>query len=133
MEQQNFTVTLSLTAEQISDVLCSALEGGSNYWCSLVRGVKPTAWVFDSEPKRENGRHWVHDYPLNPGGVIIFTDAEEGDEKELRLDAQALHKGLAVLAEKHPQHITDMLTENADADTGDALLQCCLFGEIVYS
>ncbi|SRR6266496_1782155 len=130
---RNFTVTQTLTTEQLSDVLCSALEGGSNYWYHIEEFVEPTLWEFDSEPRREHGHlHWAQDYPLNPGGALLIRDSEDSDHGTMRLDLEAIQKGLTILAKKYPRHLADILTENADADTGDALLQCCLFGDVVY-
>ena len=128
------TLSISLTVEHISDVLCSALEGGSNYWYNIEEYITPPTWEFSSEPKRDNGFHWAQDYPLNPGGALMMSDKDDyGQGTVNRLDLVTIHKGLTVLAEKYPHHVADILMENADAGTGDAFLQCCLFGEIVYS
>jgi hypothetical protein len=128
---KNFTVTHTLTAEQLSSVLCSALEGGSNYWYCIDGFVEPTNWEFTSEP--EHRTHYAHDYPLNPSGALFISDTtEDGDHGRMRLDWEAIQKGLTILAEKYPWHIADMIRENADADTGDALLQCCLFDDVIY-
>jgi hypothetical protein len=129
---KDFTVTHTLTPELLSGVLCSALEGGSNYWYWIERVIEPTRWEFDSEPKRGEGLHWEHDYPLNTGGALLISDQEDREHGTMRLDAAAIQKGLAVLAEKYPWHLAAMLADNADAETGDALLQCSLFGEMIY-
>ena len=40
---------------------------------------------------------------------------------------------MKVMHEKYTRHYADMVSEcNADATTGDVLVQCALFGEIVY-
>ena len=129
---KTFTVTHPIAPEVLSDVLCSALEGGSNYWCDQVGRVEPRRWEFKSEPHPEPGKHWMPDYPLNPGGALLLNDLEDEERNPLRLDEEAVSRGLAVLSEKYPHHVADMLSENTDADTGDALLQCCLFGDIIY-
>jgi hypothetical protein len=36
------------------------------------------------------------------------------------------------LATKYPRHFADLVNENTDAITADVLLQCCLFGELIY-
>lgn len=128
---KHFTVTQTLTNQQISDVLCSALEGGANYWYRLAECLTPTTWEFESEPNSENG-HYAQDYPLNPGGALLIVDEQDDDDGVLTLDWDAIQKGLAILAEKYPRHLADILAENADADTGDALLQCCLLGDVIY-
>ncbi len=128
-----FTIKHELTAEQVSDVLCSAFEGGSNYWYFIDKKIEPTEWQFDSDPQRSPHLHWLYDYPLNPGGALLMSDTTEDNEHGvMRLDAESIQRGLNVLAENYSWHMQDILQENADADTGDALLQCCLFGEVIY-
>jgi hypothetical protein len=129
-----FSVTINLTAELLSGVLCSALEGGSNYWYWIDEFVEPSAWLFESEPKPEKGTHYAQDYALNPGGALIISDQGDDDEDQeaKRLDTEAIQRGLIILAEKYPHHFANILSENYDAYTGDALLQCSLFGELVY-
>ncbi len=123
----NFTVTQTIKPEQISSLICSAFEGGSNYWCKITKKIKPTTWEFDSDP----GTHWLHDYALNPGGALFITDVDN-EHKAVRFDTTAIEKGLAILAKDHPKHFADILADDADAETGDVFLQCCVFGEIVY-
>jgi hypothetical protein len=125
---------ISLSYEDIAGVLTSALEGGSNYWYFIEEYITPTTWGFTTEPRQDNGFHWASDYPLNVGGALMISDRGDMAEPTFtkRLDLEAITKGVAVLAEKYPHHLADILAENADAGTGDALLQCSLFGEIIY-
>jgi hypothetical protein len=129
----DFTVQAKpFTREQIADVLCSALDaayGSSYYWIEKMKKVSPTSWEFDSEPRCEEGKHYRQDYPLNPGGALLISDE---DNKDFRLDLNAIQRGLGILASKYPHHFADIIAGNADADTGDALVQCCLFGDIIY-
>jgi hypothetical protein len=130
---KSVTLTVPLTLEQISDVLCSALEGGSNYWYFIEEYINPTTWEFRSEPKRDNGFDFAQDYPLNPGGALMISNKDDfGQGSITRLDLAAIQKGLAILGEKYPHILSDILSENTDAGTGDALLQCSLFGDIIY-
>lgn len=128
--KKNFAITIKLTPEQVSDLLCMALEGGSNYWYQIEKVIKPTSWEFDSEPRGND--HWLHDYPINPDGALMISDGDQ-DHGLMRLDKNALQKGLMVMTEKYPWHIMNLINENADADTGDVFLQCCLFGDMIYS
>jgi hypothetical protein len=126
---KKFTVTIKLTHELISDVLCSALEGGSNYWIQKIQLVEPSEWLFDSEPERGIGMHWTQDYPLNPGGALLISS----DDGVLTLDWDAIQKGLTVLATDYPYRFCEILDNNYDANTADAFLQCCLLGGGIYS
>jgi hypothetical protein len=127
-----FTITQTLTDEQISSALCSALEGGSNYWYRIENYVTPITWTFDSEPKNTESGHWLQDYPLNPGGALMVSSPDDPEYGVRRLDREAIQKGLAILAAKYAWHLGNIMSGNDDAETGDALLQCSLFGEIIY-
>jgi hypothetical protein len=121
----SFTVSKTIETQAVADLLCCAFEGGSNYWANVVLRHNPTTWEF-----LDDGEHkYIHTVPLNPGGFLIF---QEPDGKQYSLDQGTIQKGLQIMAEKYPEHFADFVAENADADTGDVFLQCCLFGEVVY-
>jgi hypothetical protein len=119
----------SISLERISDLLCSAFEGGSNYWYVINEFVEPKALTFRTD-KDQVYRHL--DYPLNEGGALVVGDMEDEDSEDKRLDLEAIERGLKIMAEKYPRHMMDFINENEDADTGDVFLQCCLFGEAIY-
>lgn len=74
----------------------------------------------------------IVDYPLNEGGIVRMVETGTRPKIfELRLDVIA--GGLEVLANRYPRHFADLINENADVFTADALLQCCLFGELIYN
>jgi hypothetical protein len=127
-----FTVSHTLTNEQIADAISWAFDGGSTYWCRIFDCLAPTTWEFETKPSAGEHQHYSCDYPLNPGGEVLIVDEESDDDGVLTLDTAAIQRGLAILAEKYPHHIVDILKENGDANTGDAFLQCCLFGDIIY-
>lgn len=126
----SFSPTLNVTKERVQDLICNALEGGSNYWYSIQKFVKPS--------KVENPTGFRHlDYPVSEDGALEITvrDTGEGDDmagKVFRLDQGACQRGLSIMAEKYPRHFSDFLSENDDADTGDVFLQCALFGDLIF-
>lgn len=125
-------IALEVSLERVSSLLCSALEGGSNYWYRVEKFVKPKAFTFRFDTA-EVFRHL--DYPLNAGGALLISDVHAaGEEKKRteRLSLASVRRGLKVMAQKHPKHFGDFLAQNDDASTGDVFLQCCLFGEVVY-
>ena len=130
----DFTIIWTISRQLLAEVLCCALEGGSNYWYRLDQCVEPTVWEFSSEPSPENkGEHWAHDYPFNPGGALLISSAlEDSSHKTRCLDAVAIQWGLITMAQKYPSHLSDLFREEFDAETGDVLLQCSLFGELIY-
>lgn len=120
--------TISITDRQVADLLCSAFEGGSNYWITAMTIRKG----------KHDGRPWGDEYtptyiaaPFSTGGAVEI-DPGEGDPI-VTLDLAALQRGVFVMANRWPQHFANALSEsNADAETGDVFLQCCLFGDIIY-
>ena len=126
-----FKATIEVPVQKVQDNLCSAFEGGSNYWYTITEFVKPTSMPHRSD---EEGKVvYKHlDYPVNPGGALMIGDAEDPARKPVRLDVAAIQKGLDVMAEKFPRHFSNMMDENGDAITGDVLLQCCVFGDVIY-
>jgi hypothetical protein len=129
--QQTLSVSVKheVSLENISNLLCSAFEGGSNYWYVINEFVEPKALTFRTD-KDQVYRHL--DYPLNEGGAVIVGDMEDTDAEAKTLDLKAIQKGLKIMAEKYPRHMSDFVNDNDDAITGDVFLQCCLFGEVIY-
>ncbi len=132
------TMKMPVNLDRVLCLLCSALEGGSNYWYMIERYDLPKNMPY--KDFKEGGKYQYPDnyahpaqlIPTYPGCAVIFTVTEEDDGKEYRLDREALERGLRIMAEKYPRHWTNFVQENDDAETGDVYLQCCLFGEIVY-
>lgn len=112
--------------ERIQDLLCCALEGGSNYWYLI------TAFNYPKGQTKESlGIEFQHlELPFR-GGSITVADAEDPSVVRI-LDREAIARGLTAMEEKRPREWADFIGENEDAETGDVFLQLCLFGEVVY-
>lgn len=135
-----FTQTISFTKLRVSELLTSAIEGGSNYWYCIdkERSKRPEKIDFEAfkddhilaGPEVYFHLHW----PLSEGGNLCIFDreSEEEDREYWTLDMESIQRGLQVMADKYPRHFGDFLAGNDDADTGDVFLQCCLFGELVF-
>lgn len=113
------SIKFKLSEGTFHDQVTSAIEGGSSYWARIDVGKHEPGW-----------RNYF---------TAKFTTMEISDEKagavqgktyELSLDK--LKTGLQILADKYPFHFSDILQEEGDATTGDVLVQCALFGDIVY-
>lgn len=135
--------TRTITRERVANLLCSAFEGGSNYWYRIEDFQAPTSYEFNSgaDLKKPAGYFKYTDYPLNPGGYLVVSDyhgADGGVVMKRRLNLRAIERGLNLLAQAHAtgkdygHHWRDFLDENDDATTADVFLQFCLFGEVVY-
>lgn len=124
-----YSTTVNITLLRVQDLLCCALEGGSNYWYQIVKFIEPETLACRAHDK-EIFRHL--DYPVNVGGALIFQDNEGDPKNRYRLDLRSIEKGLKSMANNSPEHFASFIAENEDADTGDVFLQHCLFGEVVY-
>lgn len=47
------TLTLNIPLQRISDLLCSAFEGGSNYWYMIKAQKAPSVFSFRADYKPE--------------------------------------------------------------------------------
>lgn len=131
-------VKVQVSKQRVSDLLCNALEGGSNYWYEIVQKVAPKKFEFYSAPElgggtKENPKVFPHlDYPMNPDGCLWIRSLMEDNDSPRSLNLTSLERGLQLMAEKYPHHWGDFLAENDDATTGDVFLQLALYGEVIY-
>lgn len=118
-----------MNKQRVSDLLCCALEGGSNYWYTISKFVEPSKIEF-----RTNGEEiFKHlDYPLNKGGQLLIEDLEGDATLRGVVDLPNIEKGLRIMKDKYPRHFDDYMKENEDAITGDVFLQCVCFGEVIF-
>ena len=118
-----FSVEVIVDDDKIDNLLCSAFEGGSNYWASSAKAGR--------KPKEE--AEWLHEWPLKGGSFIIY-DAEE--DKHYEIGREELHKGLKAMSEwgeeEGRHHFANIIKDEIDSDTGDAFLQACCFGKLIY-
>lgn len=65
---------------------------------------------------------------IRMGKSLTFID-HEGDGEKTRLNLKLINKNWDKI---RTREISDYLAENWDSDTADNMMQCLLFGEIVY-
>lgn len=108
---------VSVTEEQIDNLLCSWRESGHSDWFDRIRVTTPA-----TEPTE-----YIHEIPLRGGELAVLVE-----RKWYSLDKAALERGLQTMAEKYPKVFQQIVDENDDALTADCFVQCCLFGEERY-
>jgi hypothetical protein len=124
MADNTFEAPNPIPAKRVYEVIICGIEGG--HYSSI--GVVDTAtwepaWRAadqDTPDAFSEVEVYDHDGGDDPAGQPIF------------LTDEAIQQGLKVLNEKTPHHVQDIINENHDVITGDALLQCIVLGEIVY-
>jgi len=131
---KDFTVTTTVTAKRIMDLLITALEGGSNYWCALDGLFLPNGTEISdfTEDALTNDYYPTYIQAVTHDDVHIMLYDVEDHETTWKLTREGLAKGLQLLSEEYPKHYRDMLAGHDDADTADAFLQLAALEEIVY-
>ena len=127
---------------RVMDLVCTGLESGCYGSFTIVGYEKPKEIKYTIDGfhnTSEKGRVYRHiDYPFNEGGAVLFkikddyAETKEEQDTTYRLDRAALAKGMQIFMEKVPHCYADWIKENDDALTGDAFIQCCLLGDVVY-
>jgi hypothetical protein len=119
------TATTNISEQRIRDLLCSAFEGGSNYWYLITKYNYPKG-----QTQKTLGIEFPHlELPFK-GGSITIKDTI--DKKSYELNLATIQKGLKLMVEKYPKHYSDFIHEDDDADTGDVFLQLCLLDDVIY-
>jgi hypothetical protein len=67
---------------------------------------------------------------LRAGASMQIWDKDSGESYLLNI--HSIKRGLTKMANVSPHAFADILTEDADMDTGDIFVQFCLFGEVKY-
>ena len=70
------------------------------------------------------------------GGVVDLHITEQADNVDPiakhHLNDAALTRGLQLMAQEWSKTFSELMTGYYDADTGDILIQLCVFGEVKY-
>ena len=119
----------------VKGLLCSAFEGGSNYWidrCEIGEvGPHLKRDFYDKgrlqDPK--NYWHWSQLVPMTDGCELLVWDI---DGQKFSLEKSKIYQGLRLMMERSPSHFAKALLNDGDAITADIFLQYSLFGEVVY-
>lgn len=103
-----------MTKEIQENLLCSALEGGSNYWYMIIDSSKGG---------------YMCSRPFVDGGFITITD----NETTKKLTSSDFDKASELMKEKYIKHYADAINGHDDATTGDIFLQLAMFGDVIYA
>ena len=122
----NFKV--GFTDQDIDDIVCTAFEGGINYWCEKVEVVGDLLGEYASDQ-------------ISRGGQLKIFDSEDFIEEEcVILDKEKLIKGIKlyvsnsstnILVQDRKQGLI-IDTCQVDAEVADCIIQYALFDEIVF-
>lgn len=128
-------IEVELSVQDMMDLLCTAFEGGVNYWVASVLGIGGDA------SKLPEGRMQIeHEYEwLAVGGMLEMTISGE-DKTVLYLSQDNLQKGLQEWIFRNSVQVyydgerrdTALDLGNIDAGDADEIVQFALFGKLVF-
>jgi hypothetical protein len=108
--------TVEVTSAQIANAMIGAVEQGSSaYWCDLF-DVKVGGDY--REPSFWDGEFEI-EVTVNDEPPVTITPAD-------------LNVGLQIMATQYPRHFSDLIGDNDDGYTHDAMFQCAVLKDVVY-
>lgn len=122
------TVNAKLTAEDIDNIMSTALEGGVDYWCDSCNVVGKYLGEYAGDQ-------------ISRGGKLTFYISEEFECDEngtaihyYTLDQESFFNGLRAVLAAHNDLIADGAVDvcNIDADIADQIIQYALFNDVVF-
>jgi hypothetical protein len=116
----DLVVTLTMPITSVLNTLESGLTTGIAYWAALGEGGLPY--------QRSDTGELVGRADWRELEVVDLYD----HNRLVKLTRDSIFHGVAVMAASHPRHFHAMITRSGDRVTGDVLVQCCLFGRVVY-
>lgn len=113
------TVKKEITQEQLSDLLCTALEGGSNYWYKHIQPL---------DNAKEYNTSSMYAALIEHGFTI--KDKESGEVFTVKPEKFEL--AFQLMADKYARHFNNFINDGGDAETADVFLQLCVFDDIIF-
>lgn len=133
---------VTVTPEDIDDIVCTALESGIGYWACLDNSTEE----FENAPEEETVSETTSRL-LKEGKTITLIDEEEDEKHELTLEKLLAGIKLYLEDKQRPYNIlADDLNSAGyskgtyeldccmiDADVADMIVQYAVFGEVVFA
>lgn len=109
-----------ITGEMIDNILCTAFEGGINYWCGEVRiKCKAAGAKFASET-------------VSRGGLLLLQETDDGDASKWHALTRAKITRGILCAAIHRGQTVQAFYDNYDAEGADCAVQFAIFDELIY-
>lgn len=133
---------VTVTPEDIDDIVCTALESRIGYWACLDNSTEE----FENAPEEETVSETTSRL-LKEGKTITLIDEEEDEKHELTLEKLLAGIKLYLEDKQRPYNIlADDLNSAGyskgtyeldccmiDADVADMIVQYAVFGEVVFA
>lgn len=123
-----------ITDEQRSNLLCSAIEGGSNYWYLLN---EDSCQIINEKGKPQGSTERIPLVDkmfkaLQAAAEIPVYDIEDATELLGKISMSSIKRGEEIMVKDYPGHFADIISESDDANTGDVWFQLAVMGQVVY-
>ncbi|MFV2014787.1 MAG: hypothetical protein ACC656_05130 [Candidatus Heimdallarchaeota archaeon] len=124
---QKIKFNFEIELQNVDDQLTTALEGGSNYWYSIV----DTQISSPKEFKRNENIHYEFLDKVYQGATLEIQDIENNTRLGV-LNIHTIQHGLEIMQKQYPTHFANLIEETGDAETADVFFQLCIMNKIVY-
>lgn len=121
-KMKNLHPLLQSNPEILKDLLITAVEGGSTYWCRLLE-ANPDVLLYDI---------------FHPDWAVIVEELDEYNTilSKKKITLEDLNDGFKLLADDphytSPPRVADILTENFDMEDADVFFQFVVLGQVLY-
>lgn len=124
------TLDLTLSRQDITDIIVTALEGGIGYWACLDNRSDAFVLAPENEPESITAANLILD-----GKAILLIDEEE--KLAYTFTLESLAKGVRLWIEQaldryHAVSTGRIDTSEIDAEMADMIFQLGIFDEVVY-
>jgi hypothetical protein len=115
----------------INDQLCTAMEGGSNYWYMV--GPMDRKHFIKGDPLVDNlTRSILADKKFALEVFDVESEDEEDPELLGKLTYDSIVNAFSIMSKDYPETLGNILSQNYDADDSDIWFQLAVMGEVVY-
>jgi hypothetical protein len=132
---KKLNVSYNITLEHFDNIICAALEGGSNYWCKLKFSEFRDQLQDRRDNENPNGLHTIEKIALTLfGNAQFYFNVYDCVSNELigKVSQKSFLRGLRIAARKYPQIFQKLLEEQFDAGDADTIFQLAAMGKVVY-
>jgi hypothetical protein len=125
------TIQFEIKDAIINDQLCTALEGGSNYWYMIGQIDRKHFVKGDTIPD-----NLVRSFLADKDFYLEVYDLESEDEDNPdllgKVTYESMQKAFSIMSKDYPVTLGSILSGDYDADDSDIWFQIATMGEVVY-
>lgn len=131
-------IAIEIPARRIADLMVTACEMNdmTASWCASVLPVPRSKMARYIATRPDKAYCWYDDPAIYDAGFLVDiverSETEGKPDKTHRCNAAHLRRAFKLMAERYGEAFGEFMSENEDAITADAFLQCLALGEVVY-